>query len=63
MSSPRGISLAIDLGWYQSEEGQGALAHLRDPLIGTSRKFFGTYVLTRYNENKFELQRNLFQDF
>ena len=40
---PRGISLAIDLGWYQSEEGQGALAHLRDPLIGTSRKFFGMY--------------------
>ena len=41
MGSPRGLSLAIDLGWYQSEEGQGALAHLRDPLIGTSRKFFG----------------------
>lgn len=41
MGSPRGLSLVIDLGWYQSEEGQSALAHLRDPLIGTSTKFFG----------------------
>ena len=63
MSSPRGISLAIDLGWYQSEEGQGALAHLRDPLIGTSRKFFGTFLQNRTKLFRFELQRTLFQDF
>ena len=52
------MNSVIDLGWHQSEEGQGALAHLRDPITGTPKRIFGilevrnmyfkyvTYILT-----------------
>ena len=41
--SSRGQSLLIDLGWHQSEEGQSALAHLRDPVTGSQRRIFGKF--------------------
>lgn len=41
--SQRGQSLLIDLGWHQSEEGQSALAHLRDPITGAPRRIFGKF--------------------
>ena len=39
--SLRGQSLTIDLGWHQTEEGQSALAHLRDPITGAPKRIFG----------------------
>ena len=41
--SQKGQSLMIDLGWHQSEEGQSALAHLRDPITGAPKRIFGIY--------------------
>ena len=42
--SQRSQSLTIDLGWHQSEEGQSALAHLRDPISGAPKKVFGNFA-------------------
>jgi hypothetical protein len=35
------MNSVIDLGWHQTEEGQGALAHLRDPITGAPKRIFG----------------------
>ena len=42
------MNSVIDLGWHQSEEGQGALAHLRDPITGTPKRIFGILEVSKF---------------
>ena len=45
------MNSVIDLGWHQTEEGQGALAHLRDPITGAPKRIFGILEV-RFLPNK-----------
>lgn len=51
--SLRGQSLIIDLGWHQTEEGQSALAHLRDPITGAPKKIFGRFITFKSSRSNF----------
>ena len=42
------MNSVIDLGWHQSEEGQGALAHLRDPITGAPKRIFGILEVNKF---------------
>ena len=49
------MNSVIDLGWHQTEEGQGALAHLRDPITGAPKRIFGILEVRFYQIIKYVL--------
>jgi len=53
------MNSVIDLGWHQTEEGQGALAHLRDPITGAPKRIFGILekpsIPPSFNQVKYKL--------
>ena len=47
------MNSVIDLGWHQTEEGQGALAHLRDPISGAPKRIFGILEVSKLKTLEF----------